>query len=196
MPLISRWCCLLLLFIPNAVSLTISRRDALSIGSAAVASAPITLPRVSNAAADSAGEATSVMDLLARIKGVPTFCIVDPNGAAYMLVKRDERMAKGYCFTTYAGAKIVLDDAQKTANEKGYGEVWQNATITTIPADAAIRLSLTKKERFSQKDQSLDTILSIIPSAVSFISYDLESDTPACHFINASLIHCTIVLHI
>jgi hypothetical protein len=82
-----------------------------------------------------------------------------------MLVKQDERMAKGYAFTTFSGAKIVLEDAQKTATEKGYGEVWQDATITTIPADAAIRLSLTKKERFSQKDQSLDSILSIIPSA-------------------------------
>jgi hypothetical protein len=146
----------------------ICRRDAFLVGpAAAVAAIATALPRASQAASTETNGITSVPELLSRIRVVPTFCIVDPNGAAYMLVKQDERMAKGYAFTTFSGAKIVLEDAQKTATEKGYGEVWQDATITTIPADAAIRLSLTKKERFSQKDQSLDSILSIIPSAVS-----------------------------
>ena len=151
----------------------ICRRDAFLVGSAAIGAIATTtlLPRASHAAATTTSTdtdgITTVSELLSRIRGVPTFCIVDPSGAAYMLVKQDERMAKGYAFTTFEGAKIVLEDAQKTATEKGYGEVWQDATITTIPADAAIRLSLTKKERFSQKDQSLDSILSIIPSAVS-----------------------------
>jgi hypothetical protein len=101
-----------------------------------------------------------------------------------MLVKQDERMAKGYAFTTFSGAKIVLEDAQKTATEKGYGEVWENATITTIPADAAIRLSLTKKERFSQKDQSLDSILSIIPSAVSCQEHLVDVMCVTCLVLN------------
>lgn len=143
-----------------------SRRDALLLGPAAIA-LTTTLPRVSNAASTTTGEVTTVPELLARLRGVPTFCIVNKDGAAYMIVKADERMAKGYAFTTYQGAKVVLEDAQKTAAEKGYGDLWENATITTIPADAAVRLSLTKKERTSQKDQSLDSILSVIPSAVS-----------------------------
>jgi hypothetical protein len=129
--------------------------------------ATLALPRVSNAAAD--GEVTSVTDLLARIKGVPTFCIVNKDGASYMIVKVDERIAKGYAFTTFEGALAVLADAQRTAKEKGYPELWEDATITTIPADAAVRLTLTKKERTSQKDQSLDSIMMIIPSAVSLV---------------------------
>lgn len=179
---LTQWCFLLLLFVPTITSLattrrpastkkiprdgSISRRDALLLGPAATVTAASTLalPPPSHAAA---GEVTSVTELLARIKSVPTFCIVNKDGAAYMIVKSDERMAKGYSFTTFQGAKVVLEDAQKTATEKGYGELWEDATITIVPADAAIRLSLTKKERTSQKDQSLNTILVPIPSAVS-----------------------------
>ena len=165
-----------LLFISSVASLTltnvssndgsISRRDALLLGPSIAVTSSLALPRASCAAATTS-EATTVPELLTRLKGVPTFCIVNKDGAAYMIVKADERIAKGYAFTTYQGAKVVLEDAQKTATEKGYGELWQDATITTIPADAAVRLSLTKKERISQKEQSLDTILSVIPSAVS-----------------------------
>jgi len=176
---LTQWCFWWLLSIPRVASLailkrpiqkisnggTMSRRDALLLGPAVVTVATL-LPRVSHAAT-STGEVTTVPELLARLKSVPTFCIVNKDGAAYMIVKADERIAKGYAFTTYQGAKVVLEDAQKTASEKGYGELWEDATITTIPADAAVRLSLTKKERTSQKDQSLDSILSVIPSAVS-----------------------------
>ena len=146
----------------SAIDDSMSRRDALFVGSA-VAATTFAVPRISHAAS---GEVTSVTDLLARIKGVPTFCIVDKDGASYMIVKADERMAKGYAFTTFEGALAALADAQRTAQEKGYPELWEDATITTIPADAAVRLSLTKKERSSQKNQSLDSIMMIIPSAV------------------------------
>lgn len=172
MPL--RWCCLWLIFLPSAVPyavsakrtspLSISRRDAVVFvcGTAAVSSV---------AALPSATEAADVTvnDLLASVKGVPTFCIVNKEGAAYMIVKADERMAKGYAFTTFQGALTVLSDAQRTAKEKGYAELWEDATITAIPADIAIRLALQKKERFSQNDQSLDTLILIIPSVVSIV---------------------------
>lgn len=167
-----QWCLWLLLLVLGVSSLApsshngrISRRNALLIGPAAAAT--LMLPRASNAATPTAEGITSIPELLSRLKAVPTFCIVNKDGAAYMIVKADERMARGYAFTTYNGAKVVLEDAKKTATEKGYGEIWEDATITTIPADAAVRLSLTKKERISQKGQSLDTILRIIPSAVS-----------------------------
>lgn len=169
-----------LLFAPSVVSLavingspnhdSISRRGALLLGGRAAAIAvtsSLALPSASHAASITS-EPTTVPELLTRLKSVPAFCIVNKDGAAYMIVKADERIAKGYAFTTFEGAKVVLEDAQKTATEKGYGELWQDATITTIPADAAVRLSLTKKERTSQKDQSLDTILNVIPSAVSW----------------------------
>ena len=109
-----------------------------------------------------------VNDLLSRLKYIPTFCIVDPQGAAYMVFKNDQAMAVGYAFTTFPGALAVLSDAQRNAKEKGYFDVWKDATITTIPLDIAVRLALKKKTRKSPKEQELDTLLMVIPGAVSF----------------------------
>ena len=52
------------------------------------------------------------------------------------------------------------------AKEKGYADVWEGATVTTIPLDIAVRLSLKKRQRTSQKTQVLDTLLMVIPGAV------------------------------
>lgn len=84
-----------------------------------------------------------------------------------MVFKNDQAMAIGYAFTTFTGALAVLGDAQRNAKAKGYYDVWENATITSIPMDIAIRLALKKRSRTSPKDQTLDTILQIIPGAVS-----------------------------
>lgn len=71
---------------------------------------------------------------------------------------------QGYAFTSMEGAIVVLNDAQKTAKEGGYGDVWKDATITTLPADIAVRLALQKRQRVSQKGPSLDSIIDIIPT--------------------------------
>lgn len=63
------------------------------------------------------------------------------------------------------GAIIVLSDAQKTAKENGYGDIWKDATIVTLPADVAVRLALQKRERVSQKGPSLDSLIDIIPTS-------------------------------
>jgi len=86
-----------------------------------------------------------------------------------MVFKNDQAMAVGYAFTTFSGALAVLGDAQRNAKEKGYYEsVWKDATITTIPLDIAVRLALKKKKRTSvPKEQELDTLLLVIPGAVS-----------------------------
>lgn len=109
----------------------------------------------------------TINELLGRLKGVPTFCIVSPEGAAYMVFKNDQAVAIGYAFTTFPGALAVLSDAQRVAKEKGYFDTWQNATVTTIPLDIAVRLALKKKPRKSPKEQELDTLLVVIPGAVS-----------------------------
>jgi type IV secretory pathway VirB2 component (pilin) len=117
-------------------------------------------------AATSSSMAT-INTLLNQVQGIPTFCIVSAkDGAAYMVFKNDQAMAIGYAFTTFTGALAVLGDAQRNAKAKGYYDVWENATITSIPLDIAIRLALKKRSRTSPKDQTLDTILQIIPGAV------------------------------
>lgn len=109
---------------------------------------------------------TTLNELLDKLRMIPTFCIVsNSTGAAYMLYKRDLNMGIGYAFLTFSGALAVLKDAQENAIQKGYGDVWTNATITTIPLDVAIRLALKKRSRISSKEQSLDTLLMLIPGA-------------------------------
>jgi hypothetical protein len=111
---------------------------------------------------------------LRQLENIPVFCIVDKTtGANYMLVKQEERMAVGYAFCTYDGASIVLAEAQKTAREKNYYDVWQDATITTIPMSIAVRLALKKRIRTTPKDQTLDSIVLMIPGAVgTYIAAD------------------------
>jgi hypothetical protein len=104
-------------------------------------------------------------DLLSQLQRVPTFCIVNSEGAAYMVVKRNEGIAVGYAFLSFEGALAVLADAQRAAEKGGYADLWKDATITTIPADIAIRLALKSSKRYSQKEQDLNTLLNMIPGA-------------------------------
>ena len=118
---------------------------------------------------------TLINQLLDQLRGIPTFCIVsNTTGAAYMIYKRDLNMGIGYAFLTYDGAVTVLNEAQQNAIQKGYtNNIWTNATITTLPLDVAVRLTLKKRNRVAVNNrnndtnqvQSLDTLLQIIPGA-------------------------------
>jgi hypothetical protein len=136
---------------------TTSRRELLLIGAAL----PVLLSRPSLAAADD----STVQSLLDSLRSVPTFCIVNPEGAAFVNIKRDDPIAKGYAFLTFSGALAVLGDAQRAAEEGGYADLWKDATITVIPADIAVRLALQPNKRTSQKDVTASTSLDIIPGA-------------------------------
>jgi hypothetical protein len=155
-------------------TLAISRREALwhqgpAIASLAAVITSTATPPLAVAAVESTDVSPmeTVNVLLGRLHEIPTFCIVSPAGAAYMVFKQDQSMAVGYAFSTFQGALAVLGDAQWNAAEKGYTAVWDGATITTIPLDIAVRLALKKRQRTSQKDQVLDTLLMVIPGAVS-----------------------------
>ncbi|KAL7566556.1 hypothetical protein ACA910_000626 [Epithemia clementina (nom. ined.)] len=106
--------------------------------------------------------------LLSQLRAVPTYCLVNSDGAAYMLYRpgRGSKpgFARGYAFLTFSGALAVLADAQRTAEKEGYGEVWKDATITIIPADIAVRLALQPRRRDSQKEGiSSNTEVALIP---------------------------------
>lgn len=157
----------------------IPRRAALWQGSSVIAASLVVTATSAPCVSAAAVEATITADtttsptetintLLSRLHDIPTFCIVSssPEGAAYMAFKQDQAMAVGYAFITFQGALAVLGDAQRNAKEKGYADVWEGATVTTIPLDIAVRLSLKKRQRTSQKAQVLDTLLMVIPGAV------------------------------
>ena len=164
----------------NLASSSVSRRSVFYQTTAALATTSVVTTKIPIALAAETDDASTspmaiVNDLLSRLKYIPTFCIVDPQGAAYMVFKNDQAMAVGYAFTTFPGALAVLSDAQRNAKEKGYFDVWKDATITTIPLDIAVRLALKKKTRKSPKEQELDTLLMVIPGAVSFVRVCQES---------------------
>jgi hypothetical protein len=156
-----------------STSLT-TRRDALLKGASVTASLLTVAPTLiaaaenPNTTTEAASSMAQVGELLNRLKGIPAFCIVSPQGAAYMVFKSDQAMAVGYAFITFQGALAVLGDAQRNAKEKGFFDVWENATITTIPLDIAVRLALKQKQRKSQKDQVLNSMVFVIPGAVRF----------------------------
>jgi len=114
-------------------------------------------------AADTTAAAVSPKDLLARLRRVPCFAIVDKDGIPYMIVDKKTRGATGYFFLTFRGALAVLGDAQRMAKEQGYEQIWADAKITTVPLDIALRLSLKKMERKGQNDITMDTIVDILP---------------------------------
>lgn len=155
---------------PTRALLPTPRRDVVEWTVTAAAAATVALvvnvPPAA-AAAEVAAPPTpmeTVNVLLNKLKNIPTFCIVDSqDGAAYMAFKPDQAMAIGYAFTTFPGA---LADAQRVAKEKNYAATWERATVTTLPLDIAVRLSLKKRSRVSQKEQTIDSLLQVIPGAV------------------------------
>jgi hypothetical protein len=129
--------------------------------------AAVVEPSAATSSSSSSSFNEQVNVLLQKLHDIPTFCIVrSDTGAAYMAYQSDLNMAVGYAFVTFPGAVAVLKDAQKVAQQKGYYDTWEAATVTTIPLDIAVRLALKKRSRTSQKSQSLDTLLQIIPGAV------------------------------
>ena len=147
-------------------SICIDRRSLLGRPlAAAAASLSVAVAPLSASAADASTTTSAVtpQDLLARLRRVPCFAIVDKDGIPYIIVDQKTRFGTGYFFLTFRGALAVLGEAQQKAKAEGYEKVWEGARITTVPMDIAVRLSLKKVERFGQNNLKLDTIADILP---------------------------------
>ena len=153
-------------FLSRRKALANSSGMALTALGVLVATYPTSVQATESTLSTSSNENTlTVQAILQALRTVPTFCIVNDEGAAYMLYKPNEGFAKGYAFMTYEGADTVLKDALVTAEKGGYLNTWSTATITVVPADIAMRLTLQPRERTSQKDQKSSSILFLIPGA-------------------------------
>ena len=144
----------------------IDRRSLLSRTlTAAAASLSVAVAPLSASAADTSTTTSAVtpQDLLARLRRVPCFAVVDKDGIPYIIVDQKTRFGTGYFFLTFRGALTVLEEAQQKAKAEGYEKVWEGARITTVPMDIAVRLSLKKVERSGQNNLKLDTIADILP---------------------------------
>lgn len=103
---------------------------------------PDTAPETTGTAtAEPAAHMETIYTLLNRLHDILTFCIVSPRGAAYMVYK-----------PAFYGALAVLGDAQRTAAEKGYSDVWKDATINTI-SSRYCHWTATQKETTSKSER-------------------------------------------
>lgn len=115
-----------------------------------------------------------------------------------MVINRQEAMAKGYAFTSMEGAIQVLSDAKKTADTEGFADIWVNATISTLTADIAVRLALTKKDRIPQRGgaATLGSIIDVIPTTtnrddarlIDSKSFEGQGHTPLFYVDSAELV--------
>jgi hypothetical protein len=85
-------------------------------------------------------------EILSRLAGIPTFCIVDgTTGVPYMIYDGSSASATGYFFLSFQVAKGVLRDAR---DKDPLGkDVWEAATITVVPLSVALQMTLSKRQR-------------------------------------------------
>jgi hypothetical protein len=106
------------------------------------------VPPNAMAAGDGAFEAASAIssrDILSRLTGIPTFCIVDGDTGVPYMIFDGQSIATGYFFLSFQVASGVLQDA-RDKDPKGRA-VWDTARITVVPLSVALQVALSKRLR-------------------------------------------------
>lgn len=150
-----------------------------------------TLPSLAAAAAATTTENSRVtatakpsivppIEVLQRLRRVPTFTLVDGTGVPFTTYDTGTATANGYFFLEYENAQAVLEDA-KAAFEKAqgnnnnnnkdddaavYDNNWGNSRIVTVPLDFAMRLTVSQTSNVAQNGKSFRTNYQVLPSAV------------------------------
>ena len=147
---------------------TPSRRETIQ---ALLATATVFTTSSLPAVADAPSSIVSPLETLQRLRGVPTFTLVDSDGIPFMTYETETATANGYFFLDYTNAQAVLEDA-KLAFEKAkdtqkdvYNN-WGESRIVTLPLDFAMRLTVTQTSNEAQNGKSFRTNYQVLPSAV------------------------------
>jgi len=138
------------------------RRFALSALSTMFSALPVILrPQRANAEDSTANENAR------RFRKVPTFAIVDGSTGIPFMILKNGGTATGYFFTNYESATVVLDNAKSDAAEKDRSTLstWENARITSVPLEFALKLSEARLDAKAQNGQSYSTLYDILPTA-------------------------------
>ena len=75
-------------------------------------------------------------DAFLRLRNIPTFTLVDPNGVPFMILDQGGRsaaVATGYFFMSLETALGALQDAREKDKQAGAEEIWKNARVAVIP---------------------------------------------------------------
>lgn len=86
----------------------------------------------------------STQEVLLRLRSIPTFCIVNPDGIPFMIFD-GQSSATGYFFLSFDVAAQALKDARQ--KDKKGSEIWSNAKIIVVPLAVALQLALRKTQR-------------------------------------------------
>lgn len=86
----------------------------------------------------------SASDLLLRLRSIPTFCLVNPEGTPFMIFD-GQASATGYFFLSFQVATQALQDAKQ--KDKAGQDIWSNAKIIVVPLAVALQLALRKTQR-------------------------------------------------
>lgn len=114
--------------------------SALLLGAASSLSTPTTKSAMAAEGGDGSAE------ILLRLRSIPTFSIVDPNGVPFMIFD-GRASATGYFFLSFQVAAQALQDARQKDTNAGASELWSNAKIIVVPLAVALQLALRKSQR-------------------------------------------------
>lgn len=124
-----------------------SRREMFQTTSALLLGATIlSTPTKSVLAADGGEGSASSSEILLRLRSIPTFSIVDPNGVPFMIFD-GRASATGYFFLSFQVAAQALQDARQKDKNAGATELWSQAKIIVVPLAVALQLALRKSQR-------------------------------------------------
>ena len=120
-----------------------------------------------SSAATTASSSSNSRDILSRLAGIPTFCIVNGNTGVPYMIFDGQTIATGYFFLSFEVASSALQDArEKDPNGR---DVWDEARITVVPLSVALQMTLSKRQRKAVNGGTFhgiqfNTFADIIPS--------------------------------
>jgi len=119
----------------------------------------------SSSSSSSASNAAASSEILLRLRSIPVFSIVDPNGVPFMIFDGQAK-ATGYFFLSFDIAAQALQDARQKDKNTGAAQVWANAKIIVVPLAVALQLSLRKSQREAINGNGIkfNTFNDLVPS--------------------------------
>ena len=155
------------------------------------------MPTSSEAAEEVASKKESSMvagaEVARRLRGVPTFAIVDGNGVPFATYEKGGASGTGYFFTTIAAAQYVLEDAKKAFQEarlagRDTEDSWGDSHTVTVSLAVALQLSVKKRINIAQNGNSLTTYYQILPGTSELqLAQRLDKNRPASQKEDESL---------
>ena len=148
---------------------TLNRRDLLngvSVATLATLMTSLSSSSIEVANAADTTTASAASDMLLRLRSIPTFCIVDPNGVPFMIFDPQQASATGYFFLSFQVASDALNDARQKDTNAGASQVWSQAQIIVVPLAVALQLTLRKSQRDAVNNElKFNTFNDIVPSS-------------------------------